>query len=576
MRPTPDEPPGGPVRGNDDRRGLRWRSPVLRSLDGYRRSWIKPDLSAGVLIVAIAIPLSMGMAEVAGMPPVAGLYSCVLPLVAYALLGSSRQLVIALDASTAALLAAAVTGLAGGDPLRYAALAGAVTILVGGILLVAGLLRLGAVADLLSEPVLLGYQAGLAVVVVALQLPRMTGIPSTADPTLPLVLDVLRNLDEANGATVILSVGSIVSYVLLRRWRPAVPAPMLVLVGATLLVTLLDLTARGVAVLGTIPGGLPSLAVPDVSWSDLRSLLGPAAAIAVLAAADTLVSSRAFAARNRYAVSGNADLIGLGAANAASGVSGGITVSASAARTAVAESVGSRSQVAGLTAAVLMVLVLAFLTPLLQDVPAATLGAIVTVAVLRLIEPHSLRRLWRVRRVEFLIAAAAFLGVAIVGVLEGVVVAMALSLIDFLRRSSRPHDAVLGRVEGRSGYHDLTRHPSAVTDPHVVVYRFDAPLFYGNAERFRARVRALARRSRAALIVVDAAGMPDVDASGVRMLSELEGELREQGVQIVFADCVGAVKDTFARAGFARRGDGTLFDTIEEAVATGPVAEGNG
>ncbi|MGZ8578133.1 MAG: SulP family inorganic anion transporter [Actinomycetota bacterium] len=546
---------------------------MLRSLDGYRPAWIKRDLTAGVLIVAIAIPLSMGMAEVAGMPPVAGLYSCVLPLVAYAIFGSSRQLVIALDASTAALLGAAVASLAGDDPARYAALAGAATVVVGVLLLLAGILRLGAVADLLSEPVLLGYQAGLAVVVVVLQLPRMTGIPASGDSTLSLLADVLRDLDQANVATVVLSATSIAAYVLLRRWRPAIPAPMIVLVAATLLVVLLDLTARGVAVLGSIPSGLPPLGVPDVSWTDVRELLGPAAAIALLAAADTLVSSRAFAARNGYSVSGNADLVGVGTANLSSGFSGGITVSASAARTAVAESVGSRSQVAGLSAAVFMILVLAFLTPLLENVPVATLGAIVTVAVLRLIEPESLRRLWKVRRVEFSIAVAAFLGVVVVGVLEGVIVAMALSLFDFVRRASRPHDAVLGRVPGRSGYHDVSRNPDVGTDPRVLVYRFDAPLFYGNAERFRARIRRLARRQRPDLIVVDAAGMSDVDASGVRMLTEIERELRGQGVVLVFADCVGAVKDTFARAGFMLAVDGRLYDTIEEAVVAGQEPE---
>ncbi|MGZ4132972.1 MAG: SulP family inorganic anion transporter, partial [Actinomycetota bacterium] len=414
---------------------------------------MKRDLTAGVLIVAIAIPLSMGMAEVAGMPPVAGLYSCLLPLVAYALFGSSRQLVIALDASTAAMVAAAVAPLAGGDTARYATLAAGLAVLTGGILVAAAILRLGILADFLSEPVLLGYQAGLGVVVISSQLPKMTGIPTEADSVAGRIVEVVTHLGDANLPTVAIATGSIVVYVAIRRWRPTVPAPLVTLVGGTLLVVAFDLTAHGVAVLGAIPSGLPPLALPDLSSADVRSLLGPAAAIALLAAADTLVSSRAFAGRNGYTVSGNADLVGLGVANASAGVSGGITVSASAARTAVAESVSSRSQVAGLFAAAMMLLVLAFLTPLLRNVPNATLGAVVTVAVARLFEPASLRRLWQVRRTEFLVAVAAFLGVALIGVLQGVVIAMALSLVDFLRRTSKPRDAVLGRVPGRAGYH---------------------------------------------------------------------------------------------------------------------------
>jgi high affinity sulfate transporter 1 len=479
--------------------------------------------------------------------------------------------VIALDASTAALLGASVASLAGDDPVRFAALAGALSVVTGVILLVAGLLRFGFIADFLSEPVLLGYQAGLAVVVIASQLPKMTGIATDATTTLSRYVDVVRHVTDANVPTVLVAIGSLAISVGVRRWKPAWPGALLALVAATVVVAVFDLTAHGVSVLGDIPGGLPPLAVPDVSWADVRTMLGPAAAIALLAAADTLVSSRAFAARGGYPVDGNADLIGLGVANMGAGFSGGITVSASAARTAVAESVGSRSQVAGLSAAVVMLLVLAFLTPLLSDVPNATLGAVVTVAVVRLIEVGNLQRLWRVRRTEFLIAAVAFAGVVLIGVLEGVLVAMGLSLVDFLRRASKPGDAILGRVPGRDGYHDVARNPTALTDVGVLVYRFDAPLFYANAERFRSRVRRLTRRHGTTWLVVDAAATPDVDVSAARMLAELDDELRARGITIVFADPVGAVKDTFARSGLTTQlGAGRIFDTVQAAVDARP------
>jgi high affinity sulfate transporter 1 len=552
--------------------GLRWRLPVLTSLDGYRRAWIPRDLTAGLLIVAIAIPLSMGMAEVAGMPPIAGLYSCVLPLVAYAIFGSSRQLVIALDASTAAMLAAAVAGMAGGDPVRYAALAGAAAVLVGVILIVAGSARLGLVADFLSEPVLLGYQAGLAAVVIASQLPRFLGITVETSDTIPRYRETLANLGDANAWSVAIGVAVLVTMIGVRRWKPAVPGALIGVVGATIVVGVLGLQAQGVAVLGPLPSGLPPLAIPDVSLHDLAQLLPAAAAIALVAAADTLVSSRAFAARNGYEVDANRDLIGLGAANLSAGCSGGITTSASAARTAVAESVGSRSQVAGLTAAVLMVLVLLFMTGPLRNVPIPALAAVVIGAVLRLIEIGSLRTLWRVRRAEFAIAVAAFAGVAVIGVLEGVVVAMALSLLDFVGRTSRPHDAVLGRVPGRTGYHDVRRAGGGRLASGILVYRFDAPLFYANADRFRTRVRTLAKRARGLrLIVIDASAIGDIDITAGRMLGELREEFAAVGIRLVVAGAVGRVRDLLV--GDDLKEDfvaDDMYDTVEEAVADGP------
>jgi SulP family sulfate permease len=545
---------------------LHWPFPVLISLDGYRRGWLGQDLGAGVLIVAIAIPLSMGMAEVAGMPPVAGLYSCVLPLVAYAVFGSSRQLVIALDASTAAMVAAAVAPLAGGDPVTYAALAGALTLIAGVVLLAAGAARLGVIADFLSEPVLLGYQAGLAIVVIAGQLARMTGIDVGAERTGAQLWEAVREAGDAHLPTVLVAAGVLAFTLWMRAVRPSAPGSLIAVVVATIVVAWFDLEAHGVAVLGEIPQGLPPLRLPDVGASELRSLIAPAAAIALLAAADTLVTSRAFAARNGYRVDANRDLIGLGAANVASGVSGGITTSASAARTAVAESVGSRSQVAGLTAAVSMVLVLLFLTPALRTLPNPALGAVVTAAVLRLIEPTALRRIWLIRRSEIVVALVAFLGVVLIGVLEGVVVAMALSVVGFLRREARPTDAVLVPLPDRLGYHDRARHPDA-SDGDVLVYRFDAPLFYANAERFRSRLLELVDDRGADAIVVDAAGIANVDATSIRMLREVLGTLRDDGVTLTLADPVGHVEDALVRGGLpGRRGEGLVFDTVEEAV----------
>jgi len=545
--------------------------PVFTSLRGYQRVSLRADLTAGLLIVAIAIPLSMGMAEVAGMPPVAGLYACVLPMVAYAALGSSRQLVIALDASTAMIVAVTVAPLASGDPARYAALVAALTIVVGIILLAAGAVRMGVIADFLSEPVLLGYQAGLALVVIASQLPRMLGITVDASTTLGRYRDSLLALDQVDAWSLAIAVGAFTTVLVLRRWK-RVPGALIAIGGATVVVAALGLAADGVAVLGPLPSGVPPLGVPDIGLGDLRDLLPGAAAIALVAAADTLVSSRAFAARNGYEVDANRDLIGLGAANASAGLSGGITVSASAARTAVAESVGSRTQLAGLTAAATMILVLVFATGFLHDVPVPALAAVVTAAVLRLFEPAAMRTLWRVRRTEFAIAIAAMAGVALIGVLEGVLIAMALSLFDFLRRASHPHDAVLGVVKGRAGFHDMGRVPATEPIEGVLLFRFDAPLFYANAQRFRTRIRSLTRRRDLRLVVLDASTVPDIDVTAARMLGELRQELGARGMRFVIADAVGGVVDLLTGDELRPRFDrNDLFDTIDEALRAGPV-----
>jgi SulP family sulfate permease len=544
--------------------------PLFTSLRGYRRASFRVDLTAGLLIVAIAIPLSMGMAEVAGMPPIAGLYACVLPLVAYAALGSSRQLVIALDASTAMIVAVAVAPLAGGDPVRYAALVGGLTILAGSILLLAGTVRMGLLADFLSEPVLLGYQAGLAIVVIASQVPRMLGVTTDATTTVGRYRESLLALDRVNAWSIVIAVGAFMTMLVLRRWK-RVPGALIAIAGATAIVAVLDLAAEGVAVLGPLPSGIPPLGLPDIGLGDLRDLVPGAAAIALVAAADTLVSSRAFAARNGYEVDANRDLIGLGAANISAGVSGGITVSASAARTAVAESVGSRTQLAGLTAAATMTLVLVFATGFLRDVPVPALAAVVTAAVLRLFEPAAMRTLWHVRRTEFAIAIAAMAGVALIGVLEGVVIAMALSLFDFLQRTSHPHDAVLGVVPDRPGFHDMLRVPGTGAIDGALVFRFDAPLFYANAQRFRSRVRSLTRRlDDLRLVVLEASTIPDIDVTAARMLGELRQELGARGVRLVVADAVGSVGDLLVDdelgTGFDRH---DLFDTLEEALQAG-------
>lgn len=523
--------------------GLRWDLPVLRSLDGYRWAWLPRDLTAGVLVVAVAIPLSMGMAEVAGMPPIVGLYSCVLPLAAYALFGSSRQLIVALDASTAAMVALAVAPVAGGDPIRYAALAGLVALLVGLILVLAGTFRLGFVAHLLSRPVLIGYQAGLALVVVVSQLPRLLGIAVEEDATLPRALEIAGRLDDTSLQTFAVGATCLAVVAFVAVWKPGLPAALFAIVGATLLVELVGPALSDVDVLGELPAGLPPLRIPAFGAADVTALLPISAAIAVLAAADTIVSSRAFARRGGYQVDANRDLIGLGAANLASGLSGGITTSASAARTAVVEMVGGRSQLASVSAAAVMVAVLLFLTRPLEKVPAAALAAVVIGAVLRLIEVGSLRRLWRTRRIEFVIAIATMSAAVAIGLLEGIVTGVALSVGEYLVRAARRR---LSRAHGEGGRAADARLAPA---PGIAVYRASGPVIFANAHRLRDGARrAAAETPGARRLIVDASDVVDIDATAAETLADLRDDLAARGIELVLSGLNPRVRGVLDRA----------------------------
>ena len=551
-----------------DNRGLRWPFPVFRSLDGYRWTWLPRDVTAGILVVAIAIPLSMGMAEVAGMPPIAGLYSCVLPLIAYALFGSSRQLVIALDASTAAMVALAVAPIAGGDAIRYAALAGLVAVLVGLVLMLAGSLRLGIAANLLSRPVLLGYQAGLAMVVIVSQLPRLLGVTVRADDTLRRAIETVTGLGQTGLLTFVVSAMCLALVTVAAAWRLGAPAALVAVVGATAAVAIFPSTLGTVQVLGELPAGIPALHIPSVTSADVWALLPVSAVIALLAAADTIVSSRAFAQRNGYDVDANRDLIGLGAANLASGLSGGITTSASAARTAVVEMVGGRSQLASVAAAGAMVIVLVFLTRPLEAVPTAALAAVVIGAVLRLIEVRSLRALWRIRRSEFLIALTTASGAVVFGLLEGIVIGVALTLIDFgVRRVRRRRYAPGLRDESKAG--GLA---PAVGSPMAPVYRFRGGVYFANALRFRdGALRLIESTPRARYLIIDATAIPDVDATAVYMLADLMDELERRGVALMLVGLAPCVRQVLSRAALDHIGLDNASDAWERALPVGSI-----
>jgi high affinity sulfate transporter 1 len=545
----------------------RW-VPGIRLLRQYRGAGLRDDVVGGVVLAALLVPQGMAYAELAGVPAVTGLYATLVPLVVYFLLGPSRILVLGPDSAVSPLVAAAIVPLAAtGDASGRIALAGLLAILVGSIMFAGGLARFGFVTELLSTPVRLGYLMGIAVTVIAAQLPKLFGFSVSAENLIPAVRGFVAGVDETNGASLAIGVGSLALIVGLRRVAPRIPGVFVAVVCATLVTAALG-GADEVPVVGDVPAGLPSFQAPPVSLSDLKTLLPAAVGIAFVAFTDTSVLSRSYAARLRQDVDQNQELAVLGVANVATGLFQGFPLSTSSSRTAVAEDVGARSQFVGLTGAAVLALLLIFGTGLVHDLPLSALAAVVIVAVLGLIDTVAERRLYRWRRSEFLLSLAAFAGVALLGVLWGVGIAIALSLLAFIRRAWRPHDAVLGRVDGLKGYHDTERYPAGRLVPGLVLYRFDAPLFFANADYFRARVRALARPGETKWIIVAAEPITDIDTTAGEIVRKLHDELAADGIELAFAELKDPVRDQLRRYGIDEAiGDDRFFPTLGVAVA---------
>jgi high affinity sulfate transporter 1 len=548
----------------------RW-VPGLRTMREYRRSWLASDLIAGLVLTALLVPVGMGYAQAAGLPPITGLYATIVPLVAYAAFGPSRVMVLGPDSSLAAVIAAVILPLGGDDPETAVALAGALAILTGLIILVAGIARLGFVTELLSRPVQLGYLYGIAVTILVGQLPRLCGFSIEGRGLLTEIRDFAQGVadGQVNRASLAVGVTGIVVILVLRRLWRTVPGVMVAVLVGIAAVTLFDLDQEGVQVLGVLPEGLPTFAFPAVELADLGALFSGALGIALVAVADTTVLSQSLAAQRDETVDPNQELRALGAANLATGFFQGFAISSSASRTPVAVAAGARSQLTPLVGAVAIALLLVAAPGALRNLPLPMLAAIVITAALGLIDAPAVRRLYQVRRSEFVLWLAAFLGVALLGVLVGIFVAILLSLADFVRRAWRPHDAVLGREDELKGYHDIDRHPSARRIPGLLLYRFDAPLFFANAGYFRRRVRELVADAPHPVrwVVVAAEPITDIDTSAADTLQQLLGELRQEHVTLAFAEVKGPVKDRLQRYGlFDAIGPDRFFPTVGTAV----------
>ncbi len=522
----------------------------------YERSWLRTDVIAGIVLTALLIPAGMGYAEAAGLPPVTGLYATIVPLLAYAVFGPSRILVLGPDSSLAPIIGASILPLAAGDAERAIALAGLLAILMGALLILGGFFQLGFVTDLLSKPIRIGYLNGIALVVIVGQLPKLLGFSVDADSLVAEVTATVQGIADGSVDTTALMVGvaSLAAILVPRALGSRVPGVLLAVVGAIVVTAWLDLEER-LPVVGALPQGLPTPALGGLQLSDVASLIGPAAGIALIAFADTGVLSRTFAARHGESVNGNDEMRGIGAANIATGLLSGFPVSASSSRTPVADQAGAKSQLVGVVGAVLIVAFMLLAPGVTAFLPSATLAAVVIVAATSLVDLGAIRRLLRMSRTETALSAAAFLGVALVGVLQGIVIAVALSFIAFVNQAWRPYRTELVRVDGLKGYHDIERHPAGRRIPGLVIARFDAPLFFANGAIFDDHVRALVDSSPDQIhwVVVAAEPITGVDTTAMDELIELDEHLARHHIALRFAEMKGPVKDRLVRLGLGER-----------------------
>ncbi len=542
-------------------------APGWRQLRAYQRDWLPHDLAAGVSVAAVALPTAIAYAGIIGLPPAAGLYAALLPLLAYAALGTSRHLIVNPDAATCALVASTLAPLAAGDPTSLPGLAVVLAIATGAICIAAGTFRLGFVADFLSRPILVGFLNGVALHILLGQISRVFGFPMKSHGIVPSLIELAQKLPQTHVPTLVVGALTLGVLIASSRLLPRVPAPLVAIVVAMAAVKLGGLEARGVAVVGSVPAGLPELRWPALEREAVRPLVLGALGVALLSFSNAMVVARSFAAKGRYEVDADREFFALGACQIAAGLSQGFAVSGTESRTAINHAMGGRSPAVGVVAAALMAAVLLFLTGPLAYLPQAALGAILVMAAIGLFDVRELRHLGRVSWQELAVALVTMLGVVALGVLDGILVAVLLSILFLLGRASRPPDAVLGRVAGMRGWHDLSRHEGAETQPGLVLYRFSAAIVFFNAPYFKKRVLELASASEGVRwLVVDGAPLNTIDSTGATTIEDLAAELRARGVRLGFANLRSVVRAGLERAGVHEAlGADAFFATLNSA-----------
>ncbi|HEV7309208.1 SulP family inorganic anion transporter [Ensifer sp.] len=544
------------------------RLPLLENLRGYQAAWVRNDVSAGVAIAAVGLPSAIAYPAIAGLPAETGLYASIAPLIAYALFGPSRQLIVGPDAATMTVLAAVMTTVAASPSDRVTA-AALLALIVGAFCLIARLVRLGVLATFLSRPILTGFFAGISLSILVGQIKRVTGVQVASDGVIAPLVDLARQAGAIHWPTFIFALACFALLQVARHYRSPVPGPVIVVFLAVLLSFLFDFEGRGMAVVGDIPKGLPSLVVPRLGELPLEGLITGAAAIFLVSFGSGVIAARSFAAIGGYRVDPNRELTGFGAANIAAGLFATFPVTASDSRTAVNFAVGGRSQIASLVAAATLMVVLLFLGDVLRILPIAALGAILAATALSLIDIEGLRRIWRVNRIEFVFALIALWGPIGLGVLNGVVIAIAATLVYLLLQTMYPHDAVLGRIAGRDGFYKLHRHPDARPVAGFGACMIQDSLLFYNADYVRERLTAIAADlpPPARWLVIDASAIPQIDSTAADMLAELHDELKDRGIALGLAELHTDARALLDRAGTADRiGKEMIFEGMEDAL----------
>jgi high affinity sulfate transporter 1 len=558
------------ARGRAAKGWRRWL-PGLQVLVEYDRAWLRHDVMSGLVLTSILLPVGIAYAVASGVPGIYGLYATIVPLLAYAVFGPSRILVLGPDSALAAIILAVVVPLAAGDPGRAVAIAGAMAVVAGAFCILAGLLRLGFITELLSKPIRYGYMNGIALTVLISQLPKLFGFSASGDGPFRKLWSLGEGIVGGKTNWVALAVGAatLVAILLLKRFR-RLPAILLAVVGATLVVGVLDLATRsGVKVLGSVPQGLPTFAIPWIRTEDLVQVIIGGCAVALVSFADTSVLSRTYAAKTGRPVDANQEIMALGAANLAAGFFQGFPISSSTSRTPVAEAAGARTQLSGIVGAAALAIVLLFAPDLLRYLPDSALAAVVISAAIGLIEIADLRRILRIQPWEFWLSVVCLAGVVVFGVIPGIAIAIGIAIAEFLWDGWRPHFAILGRADGVKGYHDITRYPDAKRVPGLVLFRWDAPLFFANAELFSERVLDAVAASPTPVrrVVVAAEPVTSVDVTAADMLAELDATLDASKIELCFAEMKDPVKDKLKRFGlFDRFGGAGFYATIGESV----------
>ncbi len=531
--------------------------PGLHAVRTYQGRWLRSDIIAGLVLAAILVPQGMAYAQLAGLPPVTGLYTTIGCLVGYAVFGPSRVLVLGPDSSISPMILAALTPLLIGtsDPTKAIELAGMLALLVGGIEIVLGLARLGFVADLLSSEVQVGYMNGLAVTIIVSQLPKLFGFSTDADGFFDEVGAFFSNLDETVGRALIVGVAVLAVLLLLPRLTRRVPAVLVAVAGATIVSAALDLASKGVATVGSLPKGFPAPEIPWTSFTDVGPLFIAAVGITLVSLTDTMATASSFAARRGDEVEPNQEMIGLGAANITAGFLQGFAVSTSGSRTAVAGQSGAKSQLTGLVGAGVVVILLVFLNSLLSDLPQSALAGVVIAAALSLMDVSMLVKYARVRPSAVVLSLLTSAGVIVFGVLPGIVIAIGLSVLLVFQRSWWPHGAVLGRIPGVGGWHSVEQHVDAEELDGIVVYRWEAALFFANAGAFRRQIRHLARERKPSWVVLQCEAISDIDVTAAEMLKQLDEELNDKGIHVAFVELRTRLQELLLRYG--------LFETLD-------------